>query len=139
VDILSGDEGEVVSVRQTSEEKTEEDSSEIEGESELTDHDAIRENLNASGPITISVDSETDDLDEVKSPKYLLEPKIHRKNLDISMTSEIISPNQTHHDDSILRQQKSSNLVRNKDSKIAVSPSPLPKAIGLAAFGHDIL
>jgi hypothetical protein len=55
--------------------------------------------LNASGPITISADSETDDLNEVKSPKYMLEPKIHRKNLDISMTSEIISLYETKHDE----------------------------------------
>lgn len=78
-------------MRRSSEERSEEDSSDIEGESELTDHDAIRPNMNASGTITISVDSETDGDDEVKSPKYVLVPNIHRKNLDISMTSEIIS------------------------------------------------
>ena len=60
IEINSVDEGDVVSVRRSSEDRSEEDSSEVDGESELTDHDAIRPNLNASGTITISEDSETD-------------------------------------------------------------------------------
>jgi len=51
----------MISINKSSEERSEEDSSADDGESELTDHDAIRANMNASGPITISADSEIDE------------------------------------------------------------------------------
>jgi hypothetical protein len=78
----------VVSVQQSSNEKSEEGSSEEDGESELTDHDAIRANLNATGTITISVESETEGrTDATRTEKFV--PNIHRKNLDVSLTSDI--------------------------------------------------
>lgn len=48
--------------------------------------------MNASGTFfIIEDDSVTDSENFIKSPKIILEPNMHRKNLDISMTSEIIS------------------------------------------------
>ena len=70
VEHSSGDEDEVISVQRSSKNSgsDEDDSSAAEEESELTDHDAIRANLNASGPITISGDSETEERPETTRP-----------------------------------------------------------------------
>jgi len=92
VEKTSSEEGDEISVEQSSNQNSEEESSDQEGEdSELTDHEAIRANLNATGAITISVESETDEISDATQQENFYVPNIHRKNLEISTASEIIS------------------------------------------------
>ncbi len=108
----------------------------------MTDHDAIRANLNATtGPITISYESETERFSNgSKQENVAFEPNMNRKNLNISTYSEMISQNyETNQIDETLTKLTSPRIKRGQQSKESNKSPKVLKVAGLAATRKEVL
>lgn len=108
----------------------------------MTDHDAIRANLNATtGSISISYESETERLsNSSRQENAAFEPNMNRKNLNISTYSEMISQNyETKHIEETLTKLTSPRIKRGLQSKESTKRPKILKVAGLAVTRKEVL